>query len=401
MRFQDCLRKRNTMDKDLYEVLGVNKNATDDEIKKSYRKLAMKYHPDRFASATDAEKKDAENKFKEINHAYEVLSDPQKKSNYDQYGSEDGPQGFGGFSGGSGGSGFGGFEDIFSSIFDGFGGGRSSNRNNAPQQGADIQTRIDITLEEAYQGIDKMFEYYRDTTCQDCKGTGAKAGTSMETCQYCKGTGVLRKVQNTIFGQQVVQTVCSHCGGKGKSIKEKCPTCRGTGTIRVKEVKKFHIPAGVDTGNNMTVRHEGHCGKNGGPNGNLVISIYVKESDQFKRVGNDLYMDVPLSFYNAACGCELEINTLKGLTKTKIPEGTQSGTKIRLRGYGMKVLQREEYGDLYVTIKVETPKGLNAKQKSLLKEFSDSLGETQNPSIKRFSERMKDYFNELKKKAKE
>ena len=368
-------------EKDLYEILGVSRNASEQEIKSAYRKLAMKYHPDRFATATDAEKKEAEGKFKEINHAYEVLSDPNKKANYDQYGSEEGPQGFSGFGGGEG---FGGFEDILNSFFGGMGGGARAARANAPQQGADIQVRVDITLEEAFSGVKKTIEMYRDEECPTCHGTGAKDSSSIETCKYCNGSGFIRKVQNSIFGQQVVQTVCSACGGKGKTIKEKCKDCRGAGYIRKKASVSVNVPAGIDSGMSMTIRHEGHCGRNGGPKGNLVISIFVKPSDTFKRVGNDLYMDVPISFYDATCGCELEVNTLKGPAKTKVPAGIQSGTKIKLKNYGMKVLQREQYGDLYLNIKVETPRMLTPKQCKMLKEFNDSLSDLQTPGTKKF-----------------
>ncbi len=368
-------------EKDLYEILGVSRNASEQEIKSAYRKLAMKYHPDRFATATDAEKKEAEGKFKEINHAYEVLSDPNKKANYDQYGSEEGPQGFSGFGGGEG---FGGFEDILNSFFGGMGGGARAARANAPQQGADIQVRVDLTFEEAFSGVKKTIEMYRDEECPTCHGTGAKDSSSIETCKYCNGSGFIRKVQNSIFGQQVVQTVCSACGGKGKTVKEKCKDCRGAGYIRKKASVSVNIPAGIDSGMSMTIRHEGYCGRNGGPKGNLVISIFVKASDTFKRVGNDLYMDVPISFYDATCGCDLEVNTLKGSAKTKVPAGIQSGTKIKLKNYGMKVLQREQYGDLYLNIKVETPRMLTPKQCKMLKEFNDSLSDLQTPGAKKF-----------------
>lgn len=369
------------MNKDLYEVLGVSKNASDQEIKSAYRKLAMKYHPDRFAAASADEKKNAEEKFKEINHAYEVLSDPNKKANYDQYGSEEGPQGFGGF--GGDGSGFGGFEDILNSFFGG-GMGRRSNRANAPQQGDDIQYRLNLTFEEAFTGVKKTIEIDRYEECSSCHGTGAKDSSSIDVCPYCHGTGTIQKTQNTIFGQQIVQTVCSHCGGKGKVIKEKCKDCRGAGYIRNRASVTINIPAGIDSGMNMTVRHEGNAGKNGGPKGNLIISISVSPSEKFKRVGNDLYMDVPIGFFDAANGCSLEIETLKGTTTTKVPEGIQSGTKIKLKGYGMKALQKDFYGDLYLTIKVETPKGLSSKQMKLLKAFEDTLSDSQYPQIKRF-----------------
>lgn len=371
------------MAKNLYEILGVPKTATDEEIKKAYRKLAIKLHPDRFATASEQEKKDAEEKFKEINHAYEVLSDKNKRANYDQYGSEDGPQGFGGFGGGyeSSGGGFGGFEDILSSFF----GGSFGRKNpNAPRQGEDIHIKINLTFEEAYNGASKTVKLNRDETCSTCGGSGAKDASSIKVCPYCKGTGSIRKTQQTLFGQQVVQTVCSNCGGTGKVIGEKCAMCRGNGYMRKEASIKINIPAGVDNGVTMTIRNEGNCGRNGGGKGNLVIAIGVMPSEKFRRVGNDLYMDLPVGFYDAACGNTITIQTMKGEAKCKIPESTQSGTKIRLKGYGMKVLQKESYGDLYVIIKVETPKGLNAKQIKLLKDFEDSLAANQYPQIKKF-----------------
>ena len=374
------------MNKDLYEVLGVSKGASEQEIKSAYRKLAIKYHPDRYATASEAEKKEAEAKFKEINHADEVLSDPNKKSNYDNYGSEDGPQGFSGFGGGDA-SGFGGFEDILNSFFGGGMGGRRANRSNAPQQGDDIQVRLDLTFEEAFNGVKKTIEIDRYEECPTCHGTGAKDSSSIDVCPYCHGSGMIQKTQNTLFGQQIIQTVCTHCGGKGKVIKEKCKDCKGAGSIRKRASVTINIPAGIDSGMNMTIRHEGHAGKNGGPKGNLIVSISVKPSDKFKRVGNDLYMDVPIGFFDAANGCSLEIDTLKGKTTTKVPEGIQSGTKIRIKGYGMKALQKDFYGDLYLTIKVETPKGLSSKQMKLLKAFEESLSESQYPQVKRFNKK--------------
>ena len=328
------------MAKDLYEILGVPKTATDDEIKKAYRKLAIKLHPDRFATASDEEKKKAEAQFKEINHAYEVLSDKNKRANYDQYGSEEGPQGFGGFGGGGfdgSGGGFGGFEDILSSFF----GGSFGRKNpNAPKQGEDIHIKINLTFEEAYNGASKTVKLNRDETC-------------------------------------------TTCGGSGKIVGDKCAMCRGNGYMRKEASIKVNIPAGVDNGVTMTIRNEGNCGRNGGGKGNLVIAIGVTASDKFRRVGNDLYMDLPIGYYDAACGNTITINTMKGEAKCKIPESTQSGTKIRLKGYGMKVLQKESYGDLYVIIKVETPKGLNAKQLKLLKDFEDSLQANQYPQVKK------------------
>ena len=367
------------MAKNLYEILGVQKTATDDEIKKAYRKKVVAYHPDKFAGASEKEKKDAEAKCKEINHAYEVLSDKQKRANYDQFGSEDGPQGFGG-AGGEGG-GFGGFEDILSSFFGGNFGGKKN--PNAPRQGEDIHVKINLTFEEAYSGASKVLRLNREEMCATCGGSGAKDAQSIKVCPYCRGTGVVQKTQQSIFGQQVVQTVCSNCGGKGKIIEEKCISCRGNGYMRKETSVKINVPAGVDNGVTMTVRNEGHCGKNGGARGNLVIAVGVTQSAKFRRVGNDLYYDLSIGFYDAACGGEILIDTMKGEAKCKIPESTQSGTKIRLKGYGMKVLQKDLYGDLYVIVKVETPKNLSNKQMKLLKEFEDSLSDNQYPQIKK------------------
>lgn len=371
------------MAKDLYETLGVNKNASEEEIKSAYRKMALKYHPDRYASASEQEKKAAEEKFKEINHAYEVLSDKNKRANYDQYGSEDGPQGFGGFGGGQGGfgSGFsagGGFDDILSSIFGGFGG--SGRRNpNAPVDGDDITLQVTLTFNEAYFGVKKTVKFYRDDECSDCHGSGAKDPGSVKVCPYCHGSGYVTQTQRTMFGTQTVRTVCSNCGGKGRVITDKCKTCRGSGYVRREVSKTLDIPAGVDRGTRMTIRYEGNCGRNGGQKGNLVIVFDVQPSPVYKRIDNDLYMDQHITFFDAAAGCEIELDTMKGVTRLKIPEAVQNGTKIRVKGYGMKILKREAYGDLYVTIKVDTPRNLDRKQLKLLKEFDESLKDSQRP----------------------
>lgn len=379
------------MAKDLYQILGVDKNADEETIKKAYRKLALKYHPDRYATATDAEKKDAESKFKEINHAYEVLSDKTKRSNYDTYGDENGPQFGAGGTGGSGFSGFsgsGGFEDILNSFFGGFGNSRSANPN-APKDGEDITVRINLTFEEAYFGVEKQINVVRDEECPDCHGTGARDASSVQTCPYCHGTGYVTKRQQTLFGVQTVRTVCTNCGGKGKVIGDKCRTCRGNGYTRRNATVRVKIPAGVDTGVNITVRNEGNAGRNGGMKGNLVLVVYVQESPRYKRMGYDLYMTLPIGFYGAAVGCKKEIDTMRGKTTCNIPEGTQSGTKIRVKGYGVKMLNKDSYGDLYITIKVETPKGLSRKQEQLLADFENSLSEGQYPQIKKFKSERK------------
>lgn len=370
-------------DKNYYEILGVDKNADDETIKKAYRKLALKYHPDRYAGASEQEKKQAEEKFKQINRAYEVLSDKTKRSNYDTYGNEDGPQ-FGG-AGGAGGfsGGFGGFDDILNSFFGGFGGrGRSS--ASAREDGDDITLRLNLTFEEAYFGVTKKIRVTRDEECPDCHGTGAKDASSVKTCSYCNGTGYVRKTQNTLFGQQVVQSVCPNCGGKGKVITDKCKTCKGNGFIRKDAEVTVKIPAGVDTGIKITVRNEGNCGRNGGAKGDLVLVVYVQEHPRFKRMGNDLYMEMPVGFYSAAVGCKVEIDTPKGKAVCTVPEATQSGTKIRIKGYGVKYVNKEIYGDLYITVKVETPRGLNKKQQQALLDFENSLSDTQYPQVRKF-----------------
>lgn len=374
------------MAKDLYQILGVDKNADDETIKKAYRKLALKYHPDRYATATDAEKKEAEEKFKEINHAYEVLSDKTKRGNYDAYGDENGPQfGGGGGSGFSGFSGAGGFDDILNSFFGGFGGRSRAANPNAPVDGEDITVRLNLTFEEAYFGVEKQINVVRSEECPDCHGSGARDASSVHTCPYCHGTGYVTQRQQTLFGVQTVRTVCSNCGGKGKVVGDKCRTCKGNGYVRRNATVKVKIPAGVDSGVNITVRNEGNAGRNGGMKGNLVLVVYVAESPRYKRMGYDLYMTLPIGFYSAAVGCKIEVDTMKGKAMCNIPEATQSGTKIRIKGYGVKMLNRDGYGDLYITVKVETPKGLNRKQQQLLADFEASLSEGQYPQVKKYN----------------
>lgn len=366
------------MAKDLYETLGTTKSASEAEIKQAYRKLAIKMHPDRFVNASEQEKKKAEEKFKEINHAYEVLSDPQKKAYYDQYGDEQGPQGY---SGGDGG--FGGFEDILSSFFGGGFGGRSG-RPNSPKRGDDIKVRINVTFAEAYNGVKKTVKVKRNEECSDCGGLGAKDSSSIKTCPNCKGSGYVQKMQRTIFGQQVVQTVCANCEGKGKIVENPCKTCRGKGIIYKEASIIVSIPAGVDSGMTIKYRNEGNSGANGGGKGDLVIVVVVEDSGMFRRVGNDLYLDVPISIYDATAGCVISIKTMKGNADCKVPPATQSGTKIRMKACGMKVVQKDIFGDLYVTIKIETPRNLSSKQLKLLNEFEKSLDSAQYPAIKKF-----------------
>lgn len=362
--------------KDYYELLGVDKSATEQEIKSAYKKMVMKYHPDRFATKGEEERKKAENTFKEINHAYDVLSDPQKKANYDQFGSEEGMQGgfgSGGFGGGFNGGFGGGFEDILSEIF---GGGRKS-RANMPIDGDDITMRLDLTFEEAIFGTEKTVRVYRTEKCPDCKGSGAADPSAVKTCPVCNGSGHVTVTQNTIFGQQTVRTTCKNCGGKGKVITDKCKTCRGNGTIKKERSIPVTVPAGADNNQTITYYNEGEVGINGGSNGRLIIVLNVKPHPLFKRKGNDLFINVPITLKEAVIGGKITVPTTKTPIAYTLPAGVQSGTMFRLKGYGVKYIKKEAYGDLYVTVEVETPQKLSKKQEKLLEELEDSMNDKQ------------------------
>ena len=369
-------------EKDLYSILGISKNATDADIKSAYRKLAKQYHPDLYASAPANEKAAAEAKFKEINAAYEILSDPQKKAHYDRYGAE-GPQG-GGFSGFGNDFGSGGFEDIINNIFSSFTGGRGGHvdRANSKIDGDDITIKLTLDLKEAAFGCEKEINVKRVEKCPDCNGTGSKSPGGMKTCPKCGGTGEKRTVQNSIFGQIVNTTVCDECHGRGKIITDPCKTCGGRGEILKSRVVKVSVPAGVDSGQSMTYYNEGNAGKNGGSNGNLIILLDIKPHPKFKRKGSDLFVDVPITFTQAALGCKVEAPTLSDKVVYVVPEATQSGTVFRLKGKGIKMLRKEAYGDLHVTIIVETPKSLNREQKSLLEKLENSAGISNYPKSK-------------------
>jgi molecular chaperone DnaJ len=353
--------------RDYYEILGVSKNATKEEIKKAYRKLSKKYHPD------VNKEPDAAEKFKEIKEAYEVLSDDQKRAHYDQFGHADPNQGFGGFRSDDfdfgGFSSFGGFEDIFNTFF---GGGRRRNPN-APRAGADLQYTMTLTFEEAAFGKETDIEIPSEETCNTCHGTGAKPGTKPETCPHCHGAGQISTEQSTPFGRIVNRRTCPYCGGTGQYIKEKCTTCGGTG--RVKRRKKIHvkIPAGIDDGQQLRVAGQGEPGINGGPPGDLYIVFHVEPHEFFERDGDDIYCEVPLTFAQAALGDEIEVPTLHGKVKLKIPAGTQTGTRFRLKGKGVPNVRGYGYGDQHVIVRVVTPTKLTEKQKQLLREF-DQLG---------------------------
>ncbi len=379
--------------KNYYEILGVEKTATADELKLAYRKLAKKYHPDMYVSASEQEKKDAEAKFKDINHAYEVLSDPQKRAAYDTYGDENGPQagaGFGGFSGGTGGFGFD-MDDIFSSIFSGFGGGSSrAQRANAPQRGQDILVGVTLTFEEAAFGTQKTVNVKRVENCPDCKGTGAKDGTAFKVCSQCKGSGRVTMTQRTPFGQVSTQGVCPSCHGTGKIITDKCTSCGGVGRFeKVREVK-VNIPAGIDSGQRVRYDNEGHAGSNGGEKGGLYVEVRVAPHKLFSRNGFDVLLEVPISIVDATLGTTIEVPTFYGNKEVKIPEGTQSGTVFTIKNYGIKKLKGNGKGDMFVKVVVEVPKSVSKEQKEFLKRFDQiSDQKKQYPQKKAYDEKAK------------
>jgi molecular chaperone DnaJ len=351
--------------RDYYEVLGVSKNASKDEIKKAYRRLSKKYHPD----INKAE--DAAEKFKEIKEAYEVLSDDQKRAHYDQFGHADPNQGFGAGDFGGFGGGFGGFEDIFNTFF---GGGTRRRDPNAPRQGADLQYTMTLTFEEAVFGKETDILIPREEECDTCYGSGAKPGTKPETCQHCHGTGQISVEQSTPFGRIVNRRTCHYCGGTGKQIKHKCSTCGGTG--KVKKRRKIHIkiPAGIDDGQQLRVAGQGEPGINGGPPGDLYVVFHVKDHEFFERDGDDIYCEMPITFTQAALGAEIEIPTLHGKVKLKIPAGTQTGTKFRLRGKGVPNVRGYGVGDQHVIVRIVTPTKLTERQKQILREFEELSG---------------------------
>lgn len=364
--------------RDYYEVLGVEKNASDDEIKKAFRKLARKYHPDMNRENPKA----AEEKFKEANEAYEVLSDSQKRAQYDQFGHAafegggGGQGGFGGFSGGQGG-----FGDIFDMFFGGqggFGGGRQP----GPERGSDLRYDLEISFEEAAFGKEVELSIPRSEECETCHGTGAAPGTHPETCPQCKGTGQVQFTQNTPFGRMVNARTCDRCNGEGKIVHSPCKSCSGKGRKRVKRKISVKIPAGVDNGSRIRVANGGEAGTRGGGNGDLYVYIFVKPHRLFKREGTEVICEVPITFVQASLGDEIEVPTLDGKVKLKIPEGIQSGTILRLKNKGIPSLRGQGRGDQHVRVKVLTPQKLTDKQKELLREFSSISGENVNPEQK-------------------
>ncbi len=375
--------------RDYYEVLGVSKGASADEIKKAYRKLAKKYHPD----LNPGDKaKEAEEKFKEASEAYEVLSDDTKRQRYDQFGHAgvDPNAGAGGY-GGAYGGGFGGFEDIFDLFGGGFGGSRRSNPN-APKKGDDVQIRVELTFEEACFGKEVEVSVRRMEKCSDCGGNGAAKGSNPVSCSNCGGTGQVKTVQNTIFGQMQNVRPCPKCGGKGKVVTNPCPTCNGRGEVFKTRKIKVKIPAGIDTGQMVSVAGQGNAGKNGGPNGDLLVAINVRKHTFFNRQGYDVVCEFPVTFVEAALGAEIEVPTIDGKVAYDIPEGTQSETVFRLKNRGVPKLHGTSRGDQYVKIIVETPRGLNREQKELLKKFGESVGTIKYTKKKNFFDSMKEFL---------
>lgn len=376
------------MEKDYYELLGLQKGATDVEIKKAYRTLAMKYHPDRNPGNAEAELK-----FKEVTEAYEVLKDSQKRAAYDRYGhaafaqgAGAGAGGFGGFNFDFGGGSGAGFGSIFEDIFSEFMGGARRSRQQEGVRGADIRYDLEITLEEAYKGLTKEIEIQTAVKCEDCHGTGAAEGSKAETCDTCHGTGRVRR-QAGFF---IEERTCPTCNGTGKVIKNPCKKCGGTGKISQKKVLEVTIPAGIDSENRMRLAGQGEAGMNGGPNGDLYIFVHIKPHPIFKRDAANLYCTVPLSMTTAALGGEIDIPCIDGSSeKVKIDEGTQSGTEVRLRKKGMTMLQSKSVGDLFVRFTVETPTKLTDKQKELLKQFAEESKES-SPQSTGFFEKLRE-----------
>lgn len=381
--------------RDYYEVLGVEKTASDDEIKKAYRKMAKKYHPD-----LNPGDKDAEAKFKEVGEAYEVLSDKQKRARYDQFGHAGVDPSYGGGQGGYARyqqydhGDFGDFGDIFGDIFSGFGfGGATKTRNpSGPIRGNDTQVRIQLTFMEAAKGCKKEIPIQRLERCADCGGTGAKAGTQPETCPDCGGTGQVRVQQRSPFG--VIQTVkpCSRCGGKGKIINDPCKACGGMGKIRHNRKITVDIPAGINDGQTFVVRGQGDDGSNGGPTGDLNVTVSVKEDPIFQRDNFDVWVDIPITYAQAVLGDEITVPTIDGKVSYTVPEGTQPGTTFRLRNKGITYVNGKGRGDQYVRVSIEVPTNLTGKQKDMLREFEASTGDRNYTKRKSFFDKIKDAF---------
>ena len=361
--------------RDYYEVLGVSKGASEDEIKKAYKKLARKYHPD-----MNPGDKEAEEKFKEVNEANEVLSDPEKKARYDQFGFAGVDPSYGAGAGGAGGGFGGGFDfgdlgDIFGSFFGGGFGSGGQTRRNGPQRGESIRASVSVTFLEAAHGCEKDVTIERSEQCPTCKGNGCAPGTTPEICPDCHGSGMVQVQQRTPMGVFASSRPCQRCHGTGKIIHQPCADCGGSGAVRKRKTIKVTIPAGIDHGQTISLRGQGNAGKNGGPAGDLLITVMVRPHELFRREGCDVFCEAPITFSQAVLGAKLKIPTIDDSVEYSIPEGTQTGAVFRLRGKGIPVLNGRGRGDQYVTVVIETPRGLNREQKEALKKFSETLGE--------------------------
>ena len=377
--------------RDYYEVLGVEKGASAEEIKKAYRKKAMQFHPDR-----NPGDKTAEEKFKEVGEAYEVLSDDDKRARYDQFGFQGVDPNFGGgagFDGGFGGfGGFGDLGDIFGEFFGG-GSGRRAAAQNAPRRGENVGARLDLTFEEAAFGCEKEVSAQRIENCASCNGSGSADGV-IETCSQCRGTGQIRTVQNFMGMQMQSNTVCPSCNGRGKMVKTPCNTCKGKGKVRRTQKIKVKVPAGVDDGQSVRVRGEGCVGSNGGPNGDLLAEVYIKRHPIFSRQNTDVYCEVPITFTQAALGAEIEVPTLDGKMKYDLPEGTQTGKSFVLSGKGIPFVNNpKRRGNQVFTVVVETPTKLTREQKELLQKLDATMDSNGNPKRKKFFDTLKDFFD--------
>jgi len=371
--------------RDYYEVLGLSKGASEDEIKKSYRKLAKKYHPD-----MNPGDKEAEKNFKEVNEAYDVLSDSDKRAKYDQYGHAAFDPASGGF--GGGGFGFDGFDisDIFSNIFGGGFGGSSQRRRNGPERGENVRLRLTLSFEEAAFGCKKDIQYQRIQKCPDCQGSGAAPGTQATTCPDCQGRGQVRVQQRTPFGMMQSTRDCDKCHGSGKIIETPCKNCKGQGFIKATKKLTVTVPAGIDDGEGIVLRGEGCDGRNGGATGDLTVSFNVRPHAFFERDGYDIYCDIPVNFADLTLGAEIDVPTIHGNEKLEIPAGTQTGTTFTLRSKGVQVVNSSRFGNMYITVVAETPTSLNKKQKELLREFKESFDSSNHPKWEKFKRK---FFN--------
>ncbi len=374
--------------RDYYEVLGLQKGASEDEIKKAFKTMARKYHPDLHPGD-----KEAEAKFKEVNEAYSVLSDADKRARYDQFGHAGVDPNFAGAGGADGFGGFGDMGDIFDSIFGGFGGFGGSSRSaasnaNAPRRGGDIHTDVRISFMEACQGVKKTISFAHMDACPQCHGTGADSNTKKQTCPECNGRGSVKTNQRTPFGVISSTRPCSRCGGRGEIVTNPCSKCKGSGRIRNTANLELNIPAGINDSETIRISGKGDAGLNGGPSGDVYVTVQMQSHPLFERDGSDVYCDIPITYAQAVLGAEITVPTIDGDVKYEIPEGTQSGTKFRLRGKGVKMLRRDARGDQYVTVTVEVPKKLTKKQKDLLKDFDDSLDDKNHSKRENFFDKL-------------